>query len=173
MIRYLLPFGVFIVLVVLLAVGLTMDPKEVPSPLIGKPAPQFELPLLHQPDKTFSPQDNLGKVWVLNVWASWCVSCRAEHEIITRLASLNLVDVVGLDHKDEPADGRRWLRQFGDPYTLSVIDLDGRAGIDWGVYGVPETFIIGKDGQVKHKHIGPVTAQSLEDEILPVIRSLL
>jgi cytochrome c biogenesis protein CcmG/thiol:disulfide interchange protein DsbE len=171
--RYLLPFGIFIALVALLAVGLKLDPKKVPSPLIDKPAPAFELPVLHNPDKTFAPQDYLGKVWVLNVWASWCVSCRAEHEVITRLASLKLVDVVGLDHKDDPNDGRRWLRQFGNPYTLSVVDLDGRAGIDWGVYGVPETFIIGKDGLVKHKHIGPVTHESLDDEIIPKIQSLL
>ena len=173
MTRFLLPFAVFIALVVLLWVGLSLDPKKVPSPLIDKPAPDFILPQLHNPEQTFSPQDNLGKVWVLNVWASWCVSCRAEHEVITRLASMGLVDVIGLDHKDEPTDARRWLQQFGNPYTLSVIDLDGRAGIDWGVYGVPETFIIGKDGLIKYKHIGPVTFESLQNEIVPTIKSLL
>ena len=173
MTRALLPLGIFILLVILLGIGLTMDPKKVPSPLIGKPAPAFTLAQLHQPSQSFSPQDMLGKVWVLNVWASWCVSCRAEHPVITQLADMQLVDVIGLDYKDEPSDGRRWLEQFGDPYTLSVIDYDGRVGIDWGVYGVPETFVIGKDGLIKYKHIGPVTAESLHNEIVPTIKALL
>ena len=151
--KYLLPLGIFGVLVVLLAMGLTMDPKKVPSPLIDKPAPGFNLPVLHNPQQSFSPENYRGKVWVLNVWASWCVSCRAEHRVITELANMRLVDIVGLDYKDEPEDGKAWLRQFGNPYSLSVIDLDGRAGIDWGVYGVPETFVIGKDGLIKYKHM--------------------
>jgi len=170
--KALLPLGIFVVLVVLLALGLTMDPKKVPSPLIDKPAPAFTLPVLHNQAQSFSPTDMTGKVWVLNVWASWCVSCRAEHEVITKLARLQLADIVGLNYKDEPEDGKRWLRQFGDPYTLSVLDYDGRTGIDWGVYGVPETFIIGKDGQVKYKHIGPVTEESLQSEIIPRLKQL-
>lgn len=169
----LLPLGIFGLLVVLLAIGLTMDPKKVPSPLIDKPAPAFILPLLHNQASTFSPEDFKGKVWVLNVWASWCVSCRAEHKVITQLADMQLVNIVGLDYKDEPSDGKRWLNQFGNPYYLSVNDYDGRVGIDWGVYGVPETFVIGKDGMIKHKHIGPVTEQSLHDEIVPLIKTLL
>ena len=171
--RFLIPLGIFGALVVLLGIGLTMDPKKVPSPLIGKPVPDFELPLLHRQLTHFSPEDFKGRVWVLNVWASWCVSCRAEHEIITRLANMKLVDIVGLDYKDEPAEGRRWLQQFGDPYTFSVTDYDGRVGIDWGVYGVPETFVIDKEGIIRHKHIGPVTAQALQDEIVPLIKTLL
>lgn len=171
--RAALPLAVFAILVILLAVGLTIDPKKVPSPLIGKAAPAFELPVLHEPDRSFSPDDYKGKVWVLNVWASWCVSCRAEHKIITQLANMKLVDIVGLDYKDEPADGKRWLQQFGNPYTLSAVDYEGRAGIDWGVYGVPETFVIGKDGLIKYKHIGPVTQQALIEEIVPMIKSLL
>jgi cytochrome c biogenesis protein CcmG/thiol:disulfide interchange protein DsbE len=171
--RFLLPLGIFILLVVLLGFGLTQDPKKVPSPLIDKGAPHFELPLLHAQEKSFAPKDHLGKVWVLNVWASWCVSCRAEHEIITHLARMGLVDIVGLNYKDEPTDGRRWLQQFGNPYNFSVVDFSGRAGIDWGVYGVPETFIINKDGQVAYKHIGPVTAESLKQEIVPRIKALL
>lgn len=171
--RFLLPLGIFVILVILLAFGLTQDPKKVPSPLIGKPAPTFTLPQLHNPSASFGPEDFKGKVWVLNVWASWCVSCRAEHEYITQLSRLKLVDVVGLDYKDDPADGRRWLQQFGNPYRLSVVDADGRVGIDWGVYGVPETFIIGKDGLIKHKHIGPVNEKSLHEEIVPMIQSLL
>lgn len=171
--RFLLPLGIFGILVILLAFGLTNDPKKVPSPLIGKPAPAFNLPVLHEQSSNFSPEKYKGQVWVLNVWASWCVSCRAEHQIITQLADMNLVSIVGLDYKDEPDEGKRWLQQFGDPYTLSVVDYDGRAGIDWGVYGVPETFVIGKDGLIKYKHIGPVTAQSLQEEVVPAIKSAL
>jgi cytochrome c biogenesis protein CcmG/thiol:disulfide interchange protein DsbE len=114
-----------------------------------------------------------GQVWVLNVWASWCVSCRAEHAVITALANRNLVTVVGLNYKDEPDDATRWLKQFGNPYATSVIDRDGRVGIDWGVYGVPETFIIGADGRIKYKHIGPVTHESLEQKILPILKELM
>ena len=171
--RSLLPLGIFVVLVILLAFGLTNDPKKVPSPLIGKPAPSFNLPVLHPQSSNFSPEKYKGQVWFLNVWASWCVSCRAEHEVITNLANMNLVSIVGLDYKDEPEEGKRWLQHFGDPYTLSVIDYDGRAGIDWGVYGVPETFVIGKDGLIKYKHIGPVTAQSLQEEVVPAIKAAL
>jgi cytochrome c biogenesis protein CcmG, thiol:disulfide interchange protein DsbE len=171
--RFALPLGIFVLLVILLGFGLTRDPKEVPSPLIGKAAPAFTLPLLSNQSKTFSPADMAGKVWIMNVWASWCVSCRAEHEIIKRLSRMKLVDIVGLDYKDEPIDGQGWLQQLGNPYTLSISDLKGHAGIDWGVYGVPETFLIGKDGLIKYKHIGPVTAQSLQDEIIPRIKALL
>ncbi len=171
--RFLIPLGIFVLLVILLAFGLTQDPKKVPSPLIDKPAPAFTLPRLSNLSETFSPADMAGKVWVLNVWASWCVSCRAEHEVIKQLAAMQLVDIVGLDYKDEVVDGKRWLQQLGNPYTLSVVDLEGRAGIDWGVYGVPETFIIGKDGLIKYKHIGPVTVQSLQAEIIPRIKALL
>jgi cytochrome c biogenesis protein CcmG, thiol:disulfide interchange protein DsbE len=171
--RFLLPLGIFVVLVALLAFGLTRDPKRVPSPLIDKPAPAFTLPKLFNQAEKFSPADMKGKVWILNVWASWCVSCRAEHQIIKSLARMKLVDIVGLDYKDEIVDGQAWLQRLGNPYTLSVVDLDGRVGIDWGVYGVPETFIIGKDGLIKFKHIGPVTAQSLQDEIIPRLKALL
>lgn len=171
--RFVWPLGIFAILVILLGFGLTNDPKKVPSPLIGKPAPEFKLPVLHQQSNSFGPDNYKGQVWVLNVWASWCVSCRAEHEIIKRLADMNLVSIVGLNYKDEPEEGKRWLQHFGDPYTLSAVDYDGRAGIDWGVYGVPETFVIGKDGLIKYKHIGPVTAESLRDEVVPVIKSLL
>ena len=171
--RFILPLGVFGLLVVLLGLGLTMDPKKVPSPLIGKPAPAFNLPQLHNQQVSFAPENFKGKVWILNVWASWCVSCRAEHKVITKLANMKLVDIVGLNYKDEPKDGQLWLQQFGNPYTLSALDYEGRAGIDWGVYGVPETFVIGKDGLIKYKHIGPVTDQALVEEILPVLKTLI
>ncbi len=172
MIRFALPLVVFVLMVGLLGYGLGLDPKKVPSPLIDKRAPEFSLPVLETPSRQLSTKDMSGQVWVLNVWASWCVSCRAEHAVITELASRNLVNVVGLNYKDEPADAIRWLEQFGNPYATSVIDRDGRVGIDWGVYGVPETFIIDADGLIKYKHIGPVTHESLEQTILPILKEL-
>ena len=171
--RFGMPLVIFALMLGLLGYGLSLDPKKVPSPLIDKTAPAFSLAMLDAPQKQLSTADLMGQVWVLNVWASWCISCRAEHEVITRLAQLNLVPVVGLNYKDESADAERWLQQFGNPYATSVIDYDGRVGIDWGVYGVPETFVIGADGTIKYKHIGPVTHDSLEEEVLPVIRELL
>ena len=172
MIRFALPLVVFVLMVGLLGYGLRLDPKKVPSPLIDKPAPEFTLSMLETPSRQLSTKDMSGQVWVLNVWASWCVSCRAEHEVITELANRKLVTVVGLNYKDEPADATRWLEQFGNPYATSVIDRDGRVGIDWGVYGVPETFVIGADGMIKYKHIGPVTHESLEHIILPMLKEL-
>ena len=170
-----LPLVVFVLMAGLLGYGLRegYDPKVVPSPLIEKPAPAFSLAMLEQPSRELSTAQMRGQVWVLNVWASWCVSCRAEHEVITSLAERNLVTVVGLNYKDKPEDAKRWLQQFGNPYATSVIDQDGRVGIDWGVYGVPETFVIGADGLIKYKHIGPVTHESLEEKIMPVIRELI
>ncbi len=173
MIRFLAPLAVFVLMVGLLGYGLRLDPQKVPSPLIDKPAPVFSLSMLDDPSRRLSPSDLAGQVWVLNVWASWCVACRVEHEVITALANKNLVTVVGLNYKDEPADASRWLQQFGNPYATSVIDRDGRVGIDWGVYGVPETFVIGADGKIRYKHIGPVTHESLEQEIMPILRELL
>lgn len=170
--RYLLPLGIFIVLVIFLGIGLKLDPHEVPSPLIGKPAPQFNLPQLHAPEKTFSPEQMKGKVWLLNVWASWCVSCRQEHVYLTEFARTGVVEVVGLDYKDEPQDGRKWLSQLGNPYVLSITDLEGTAGLDWGVYGVPETFVIDKKGLIRHKQTGPVDPVILETVILPIVQTL-
>ncbi len=167
-----IPLIAFVALVIVLGVGLTIDPKKVPSPLIDKPAPDFELPRLLA-DGTISNKDMLGKVWILNVWASWCVACRAEHEIIKYIAKLELVDVIGLNYKDPAADAQSWLFELGNPYTKIAVDLDGRTGINWGVYGVPETFLIDKQGYIRYKHIGPVTAQSLEEELLPEIKKLL
>ncbi len=171
--RFLLPVVIFAVLAGLLGWGLTRDPREVPSPLIGKPAPAFTAPTLFDPEKKFSTSDYLGRVWVLNVWASWCVACRAEHEYINQLARMQLVPVVGLDYKDKPEDGRAWLRELGNPYTVIPTDEKGKIGIDWGVYGVPETFIIDKQGRIAYKHIGPINADSLRDIIVPKIKELL
>jgi cytochrome c biogenesis protein CcmG/thiol:disulfide interchange protein DsbE len=171
--RFLLPLIVFIVLVGFLAVGLNLDPREVPSPLIGKPAPIFEVAQLETPDKTFSPKEMLGKVWLLNVWASWCVSCRDEHPILVAYSRQgNIPPVIGLDYKDQRADGSRWLAQFGNPYQLSAFDADGRVGIDYGVYGVPETYLIDKAGVIRYKQIGPITPDVMEKKILPLVRDL-
>lgn len=170
--RYLAPLGIFIVLVIFLSIGLKLDPREVPSPLIGKPAPSFTLPSLTQADQTVSPEDFRGKVWLLNVWASWCVSCRAEHPVVNELARTGEVIIVGLDYKDGLEEGIEWLRQRGDPYIASAYDEDGRAGIDWGVYGVPETFVIDKRGIVRYKHTGPLTMKDVTDTLLPLVQEL-
>ncbi|MBK9703764.1 MAG: DsbE family thiol:disulfide interchange protein [Betaproteobacteria bacterium] len=160
------------VLVGFLFVGLFLNPREVPSPLIGKPAPQFTLNQLHQPGKTLGTPDMKGQVWLLNVWASWCVSCREEHPLLVELGKAKLVPIIGLNYKDEPAAGMKWLAQNGDPYNLSVVDRDGRVGIDFGVYGVPETFVIDKQGTIRYKQIGPITVEALEKKIVPLVREL-
>ena len=170
--RFLLPLGLFIVLVGFLAIGLTLDPREVPSPLVGKAAPDFTLPQLADPARKFSPAEMKGKVWMLNVWASWCVSCRDEHPLLVELAKSGVVSLYGLDYKDQNADAERWLRQFGNPYIMSLVDADGRVGIDYGVYGVPETYVIDKAGVIRYKHIGPVTTNVLNGKILPLVRNL-
>src|SRR5690349_24399220 len=163
-----LPLAIFAVIVAFLFVGLFRDPREVPSPLIGKPAPAFALAQLHEPGKTLTTADMRGQVWLLNVWASWCVSCRVEHPLLIELARSKAVPIVGLDYKDKRDDGLRWLDRMGNPYALSAFDVDGRVGIDYGVYGVPETFVIDKQGVIRYKQIGPITPEALERTILPL-----
>ena len=170
--RFLIPLVVFAVMVVFLGVGLTLNPREVPSPLIDKPAPPFQLPQLHAPDKTFAQKDMLGKVWMLNVWASWCVACREEHPNLVALSRTGAVPIYGLNYKDERADGIAWLARFGNPYQLSAYDRDGRIGIDYGVYGVPETYVIDKAGVIRYKRIGIVTPELVRDKILPLVKEL-
>jgi cytochrome c biogenesis protein CcmG/thiol:disulfide interchange protein DsbE len=172
MARYLIPLGIFGALVALLFVGLGLNPREVPSPLIDKPAPAFTLPQLQDTSKKLSRQDLLGKVYLLNVWASWCVSCRDEQPILTGFARSKQVELYGLNYKDQREDALRWLQMFGNPYVISVADIDGRVGIDWGVYGVPETFVVDRGGVIRYKHIGPVTQNDLENKIMPVVRKL-
>ena len=172
MIRYLIPFALFVALVIFLGIGLGLNPREVPSPLVGKPAPAFQLAQLQRPELKFTQQDMQGKVWLLNVWASWCVSCREEHPLLLELAKANVVTIQGLNYKDKRDDALAWLKQFGDPYNLSISDSDGRVGINYGVYGVPETFVIDKSGVIRYKHIGPVTPQALKNTILPLVRQL-
>ena len=170
--RFAIPLAVFVVLLAFLFVGLGLNPREVPSPLIGKPAPAFQLAQLHTPDRAFTQKDMLGQVWLLNVWASWCISCRDEHPLLVQIAKSNTVPLVGLNYKDKPDEAKAWLKQFGDPYRLSISDLNGRVGIDYGVYGVPETFVIDKAGVIRHKHIGPITPEALEKKILPLVKAL-
>jgi len=170
--RFLIPLGIFIVLLLFLAVGLRLDPRMVPSPLIDKPAPAFTLPRLDDPQRLVSEKDLLGKVWLLNVWASWCVSCREEHPVLVEVAKKNIVPIYGLNYKDERKDALAWLGQFGNPYTVSIMDADGRIGIDYGVYGVPETYVIDKQGVIRYKQIGPVTPEVLDAKILPLVRKL-
>jgi cytochrome c biogenesis protein CcmG/thiol:disulfide interchange protein DsbE len=159
------------VLAVFLGIGLNRDPREVPSPLVGKAAPAFSLPQLDA-DASFSPKDMAGKVWMLNVWASWCVSCREEHPVLVEFAKTKVAPLIGLDYKDKRADAKDWLARFGNPYDLSVVDADGRVGIDYGVYGVPETYVIDKAGTIRFKQIGPVTHEVMRDKIVPLIKEL-
>ncbi len=170
--RWSIPLAIFVVLVAFLWMGLGRDPSIVPSPLIGKPAPPFRLAQLHKPNDWIQLDDLKGKVWLLNVWASWCVSCREEHPLLLQLAKSNVVPVYGLDYKDKTEQALAWLAQNGDPYTASIVDADGRVGIDYGVYGVPETFLIDKAGVIRYKQIGPLTVQALKDKILPLAKEL-
>lgn len=172
MTRYLIPLAIFVILVVFLAIGLGHDPREVPSPLINQPAPAFQLAQLHDQTKNFSAAEMRGKVWLLNVWASWCVSCRDEHPVLMELARSKTIPIYGLNYKDKPEDATAWLRDFGDPYVLSAMDADGRVGIDYGVYGVPETYLIDKNGIIRFKQIGPVTPEVVQNKILPMAREL-
>lgn len=168
-----LPLIIFIVMVVFLAIGLKLNPRDIPSPLINRPVPQFTLPLLNVKDKSFTPDDLRGQVWILNVWASWCVACRAEHPVLNRMAQQHQdIILIGLNYKDQKSDAEAWLKYFGDPYRYTIVDSDGRVGIDWGVYGVPESFVIDKKGIIRYKHTGPVDDAAVNDTLLPLIKKL-
>lgn len=168
--RRFMPLIAFAVLVVLLAIGLTLNPRLVPSPLIGKPAPAFELPLLLK-EGSFSNKDLIGHVTLVNVWASWCFACRQEHETVKHL-SRNGVRIIGLNYKDEPEDAKQWLAKLGNPYQNIAVDYDGRAGIDWGVYGAPETFLIDQQGIIRHKVIGPLSDKEKYDALMAAMDAL-
>ncbi len=172
MIRAFIPLGIFVVLAGFLYVGLDLNPRDIPSPLIDKAAPSFELTQLHQPEVRITRDEMLGWVWVLNVWASWCISCRHEHPILMELARSGVVPIVGLNYKDERSDAITWLEDFGNPYIVSGFDHNGRVGVDFGVYGVPESYVIDKQGVIRYKHTGPVTPQAVKEKILPLVRQL-
>jgi cytochrome c biogenesis protein CcmG, thiol:disulfide interchange protein DsbE len=170
--KFIVPLAVFVLLAAFLAVGLTRDPREVPSPFIGKAAPAFRLEQVADEKLAFAPADMKGKVWLLNVWASWCASCRIEHPLLVEMAKKNVVPIVGLNYKDRREDALQWLARFGNPYSVSAHDIEGKVGIDYGVYGAPETFVIDKQGVIRYKQIGPITPEALEKKIMPLLREL-
>lgn len=190
--KFLIPLGLFFALVAFLAVGLQRDPRDIPSPLVGKAAPAFKLFTLAADNQTFEPKDMQGQVWMLNVWATWCVACRHEHPLLVEFSKQNNLPIVGLSYKevqpqDEPPGAKlsaqdklvlarerseKWLRTRGNPYVLTALDLDGRVGIDYGVYGVPETYVIDKQGVIRYKLVGAITPEVLSQKILPLVAAL-
>ena len=168
----LVPLAVFAAIAVLLAVGLTLNPREIPSPLIGKPVPRFELPPVRGRTLGLATADLKGDVSIVNVFASWCVSCKEEHPVFMQMQRERLVPIHGLNYKDRPEDAQKWLDDMGDPYTRTGADIDGRVAIEWGVYGVPETFVIDREGRIAYKHIGPVTPKLLDETLRPLIARL-
>ncbi len=170
--KFLIPIVLFAALGLLLAYGLHLDPRRIPSPLIGKPLPQFDLPLLQDSKKTLTNADLQGHVVLINVWASWCVACQEEHPLLVDLAKLKIVPIIGMDYKDKPADAMQVLKDRGDPYDTIMVDANGRTGINWGVYGVPETFVVDKSGIIRYKQIGPITPQNWQQTLLPLVRKL-
>ena len=170
--RFLLPLTIFGIMVGFLAVGLTLNPREIPSPLVGKAAPIFSLPQLHDQDKVFSPDDMKGQVWLLNFWASWCSGCRTEHPVLMDLAKSGAAPIYGVDYKDQRGEALAWLDQWGNPYPIVAVDAAGKVGIDYGVYGVPETYVIDKEGVIRYKQIGPLDDETVEKKILPLVKEL-
>ena len=169
MARYLLPIVLVAILIPIFVIGLGRNPNELPSPFIGKPAPRFELPTLKDPSKTIGTADFANQTVLVNVWATWCVGCRQEHDFLLSLSRSGTIPIYGINWRDTPLEARRWLDQLGDPYVASADDRDGRVGIDWGVYGAPETFLIGADGIVLHKHLGPLNSPIWERDFVPLI----
>jgi len=167
-----LPLAVFALMAVFLGIGLTMNPRDIPSPLIGKPVPNFSLPPVQGRTLGLSSADLKGQVSLVNVFASWCVACREEHPVLLDLAKKGVVPIHGLNYKDKPNDAQAWLGELGDPYTRTGADIDGRVAIDWGVYGVPETFVVDRNGIIAYKQIGPITPEVLQEKLLPLIAKL-
>ncbi|MDO8706731.1 MAG: DsbE family thiol:disulfide interchange protein [Sulfuricaulis sp.] len=170
--KYIVPLVVFVALGLLLAYGLRLDPHKIPSPLIGKSLPAFSLATVADPARKVSRDDLHGRVYLLNVWASWCVACRQEHPFLNELTSRKVVTIIGLNYKDRREDALQWIGKLGNPYELSLSDQDGRLGIDLGVYGVPETFVIDKQGVIRYKQIGPLTPEAWEQKLQPLIKEL-
>jgi cytochrome c biogenesis protein CcmG/thiol:disulfide interchange protein DsbE len=170
--KFILPLVLFLVLVVFLFIGLFRDPHEIPSPLVDKPAPAFVLPQLSDPQKSFKSEEMRGKVWLLNAWASWCLPCQEEHQSLLQLSRSGVVPIYGLNYKDERQNALAWLDELGNPYTLVVSDTDGRVAIDYGIYGVPETFLIDRNGVIRYKQTGPLTPEILEKKIIPLVKEL-
>jgi cytochrome c biogenesis protein CcmG/thiol:disulfide interchange protein DsbE len=171
-IKFLIPAGLFAIVAVFLMIGLSRDPREIPSPLIGKPAPEFRLPMLEQPEQSWSPSELRGQVWLLNVWASWCVPCLVEHPVLVQMARDRSLPIVGLNYKDERGAATTWLGKHGNPYRQVVADRNGAAAFDYGVYGVPESFLIDKAGTIRFKHVGPLTPEVVNGKLLPLVKEL-
>ncbi|MFC1664850.1 DsbE family thiol:disulfide interchange protein [Pseudomonadota bacterium] len=170
--KFALPLITFFVISIFLGIGLTLNPREIPSPLIGKPVPEFDLPAVKGRTLGLSNIDLKGEVSLVNVFASWCTACRAEHPLLMDLARQKHIHIHGLNYKDKPQDAADWLNELGDPYTRTGADINGRVGIDWGVYGVPETFVVDHEGRIAYKQIGPITATKLKEKILPLVEKL-
>jgi cytochrome c biogenesis protein CcmG, thiol:disulfide interchange protein DsbE len=170
--KYLIPLAVFVSLGLLLGYGLSLDPRKIPSPLIGKTLPSYTLPTVADPSRRVNLDDLRGRVYLLNVWASWCVACRQEHPLLNELARRQTVPLIGLNYKDERADALNWLANLGNPYEMSLSDLDGRLGIELGVYGVPETFLIDEQGTIRYKHIGPLSPDDIDKILLVKLAEL-
>ena len=170
--RFVLPLAIFLVIVFFLFRGLGLNPREVPSPLIGKPVPAFTVPVLTEPGKTLSSADLRGKVYLLNVWGSWCVSCRDEHPVLVEFAQDGRIPLYGLNWRDKREDALAWLERFGDPYVASGVDRDGKVAIDFGVYGAPETYLVDRAGIIRFKQTGPLTRQIIDEKILPLAATL-
>jgi len=172
--KFLIPLIAFLCVSLILGAGLFLNPKELPSAFIDKAAPEFDLPILgysleeNEKPKTFSPSDMKGQRWILNVWASWCVSCRYEHPLLNQIAEKTTIPLIGLNYKDDPEDARQWLKHRGNPYSVIPLDIEGNTGIDWGVYGVPETFVIDESGSIIYKFAGPINDNIFTTEILPL-----
>lgn len=169
--RFGLPLLVFLILIGFLGIGLTLNPRELPSPLLGKPSPAFSAPRLLAPQQNFYNAQMNGEVWLLNVWASWCVACRTEHALLMHIAQHTTVRLVGLNYKDDAADAVDWLQRFGNPYSIIAVDRNGDIGIDYGVYGVPETYLLDKTGHIRFKQVGPLTTSTLQS-LLQMIEKL-
>lgn len=169
---YLGPLAIFVIVGIFLGVGLTLNPRSIPSPLVGKPVPQFQLAAVKGRTLGLASTDLRGEVSIVNVFASWCVACRDEHPLWMALARQNIAPIHGLNYKDKPDDAARWLGELGDPYLRTGADLDGRVGIEWGVYGVPETYVVDKKGVIRDKVIGAITPRIVEERLLPLVRRL-
>ncbi|HEY5632800.1 MAG TPA: DsbE family thiol:disulfide interchange protein [Burkholderiaceae bacterium] len=168
--KFLLPLAVFLGLGAFLLLGLDRNPRELPSPLLGKAAPLRAVPHLDDPSKSWSPEQMRGKVWLLNIWGSWCAGCQVEHPVLNDFARTGLAPLVGMAWRDKPDASKAWLARLGDPYEVSLTDPDGLVAIDWGVYGAPETFLVDKAGIIRYKHIGPIDAQAMSTKLVPMIK---
>jgi cytochrome c biogenesis protein CcmG/thiol:disulfide interchange protein DsbE len=169
--RFLIPLVIFALLIAVFVVGLGRDPSQLPSPLLEKPSPQFDLPSLLEPEQRVTSQDYRGEVALINVWATWCAGCRQEHNFLLQLAKADVLPIYGLNWRDNGPEARRWIQQLGDPYVATAYDQDGRVGIDWGVYGAPETFLIAADGTVLYKQLGPLSWGLWEENFVPLLNA--